>query len=164
MLVSFNEKGTYNVRLTVRDSFGKMDSIEKQVNIQSSLRPNVFVTPIATTLGNTTNFIVKTNKTLASYEWDFGDQSKNIVQEDRITHTFKRTGTYRVKLTVTTPSGEQNQVETLAFIGERNTPIPTYKIFNRQGTVIMPETFCDEPGIGNVPAYNVARYEDITID
>lgn len=90
------------------------------------------MTPIATTLGNTTNFLVKSNKTLASYEWDFGDQGKNIVQGDKISHTYKRTGSYRVKLHVTTPSGEENTVEALAFIGERNAPIPSYKVFNRQ--------------------------------
>ncbi|MBP6910715.1 hypothetical protein KBC03_03880 [Patescibacteria group bacterium] len=66
--------------MTVKDKYGKIESIQKQVNIISSLRPYVFVTPIATTLGNTTNFLVKSNKTLASYEWDFGDQAKNIVQ------------------------------------------------------------------------------------
>lgn|GEM_PF-670431 len=162
--MSFNDKGTYDVRLTVRDKFGKMETIEKQVDIESSLRPYVFVTPIATSLGNTTNFLVKTNKTLVSYEWDFGDQTKNIVQSDKISHTYKRTGSYRVKLRVTTPSGEQNEVEALAFIGERNAPIPTYKVFGRQGTVIMPEGFCDQPGLGSVPAYKVSRYEDITID
>lgn len=152
------------MRLTVTDTFGKIETIEKQVSIESSLRPYVFVTPIATSLGNTTNFLVKTNKSLASYEWDFGDQTKNIVQADRISHTYKRTGAYKVTLKVTTPSGEQNEVEALAFIGERNSPIPTYKVFNRQGTVSMPEAFCDQPGVGNVPAYYVSRYEDITID
>lgn len=164
ILVSFNEKGTYAVRLTITDRYGKVESIEKQLEIESSLRPYVYVTPIATTLGNTTNFLVKTNKTLASYEWDFGDQGKNIVQTDKISHTYKRTGAYRVKLRVTTPSGEQNEVEALAFIGERNSPIPSYKVFNRQGTIVMPEGFCNQPNVGNVPAYNVSRYEDITID
>lgn len=145
VLVSFNEKGTYTIRLTVTDRYGKIETTEKQVVIESSLRPYVFVTPIATTLGNTTNFLVKTNKSVASYEWDFGDQSKNIVQEDRISHTYKRTGAYKITLRVTTPSGEQNEVEALAFIGERATPIPAYKVFNRQGTIVMPEAFCDQP-------------------
>ncbi|MBP6910716.1 hypothetical protein KBC03_03885 [Patescibacteria group bacterium] len=37
-------------------------------------------------------------------------------------------------------------------------------MFDRQGTIVMPEQFCDQPGAGNVPAYKVSRYEDITID
>lgn len=139
VLVSFEEKGTYNIRLTVKDKFGKVASLEKQVTIASSLRPYIFVTPIATTLGTTTNFLVKSNKTLVSYQWDFGDQQKNIVQGDKISHTYKQSGAYRVTLRATSPSGEENEVEAMAFIGDRAAPIPAFKIFNRQGTVVMPE-------------------------
>lgn len=28
----------------------------------------------------------------------------------------------------------------------------------------MPESFCNEPGVGQVPAYSIDRYEDVTID
>ena len=132
ILVSFNEKGTYDVKLTVRDNYGKMESIEKKITIESSLRPYVFISPIATTLGNSTTFLVKSNKSIASYERDLGDQTKKVTSSDSFTHTYKRSGTYRVKLRVYTPSGEQNEVEALAFIGERNAPIPSYKVFNRQ--------------------------------
>lgn len=164
VLVSFNEKGTYEINLTVKDKYGKIASIKKQVTIGSSLRPYVFTTPIATTLGNTTNFLVKSNKTLVSYEWDFGDQQKNIVQADRVSHAYKQSGVYKVILRATTSAGEENEVQALAFIGQRNAPIPSYKIFNRKGTVVMPEGFCNEPSVGSVPAYKIDRYEDITID
>ncbi len=164
VLVSFEEKGTYNIRLTVKDKFGKIASIEKKLDIASSLRPYIFVTPIATTLGNTTNFLVKSNKTLVSYQWDFGDQQKNIVQTDKTSHTYKQSGAYRVKLIATSPSGEENEVQAMAFIGDRDAPIPSYRIFNRQGTVVMPEGVCNQPNLGSVPAYNIDRYEDVTID
>lgn len=103
VLVSFDQKGTYDVRLTVKDKYGKIETITKQMTIKSSLRPYVFPTPVATTLGNSTNFLVKSNKTLVNYQWDFGDQQKNIVQTDRVSHTYKQSGVYKVTLTATSP-------------------------------------------------------------
>jgi PKD repeat protein len=48
IVVSFNQKGEYLVQLNVRDSFGKVSSIEKKIKVDSGLRPVMGINPVAT--------------------------------------------------------------------------------------------------------------------
>jgi PKD repeat protein len=162
--VSFKEKGTYKVTLTVKDSYGKIAETQRDITITSSLRPRITLSPISTQLGNSTTFIAKTNKLVANYEWDFWDGTKSTKQDDRAVHTYKKVWNYKVKLTATTAEWEQNDVYATAFIGEANSPIPGYSILNARSDALIPEGICKDPsGVSN-PAYLIERYQDLTID
>ncbi len=162
--VSFKEKWTYKITLTVKDSYGKIAEASQDLNITSALRPRVTLSPISTQLGNSTTFIVKTNKLVANYEWDFGDGTKSAKQDDRVVHTYKKVWNYKVKLTATTAEWEKNDVYTTAFIGEANSPIPGFNVMNSRSEGLIPEGTCTDPsGVSN-PAYLIERYQDLTID
>jgi hypothetical protein len=47
--VSFDSIGEQKIKLTVKDKFGKISEIEKILNVQSTLRPEIFMAPKATT-------------------------------------------------------------------------------------------------------------------
>jgi len=44
----FNEIAKHKVKLTVIDQYGKSNSIEKEFDIKSTLRPKIFINPTAT--------------------------------------------------------------------------------------------------------------------
>ena len=71
VVVQFDEVGAHTIRLTVTDSFGKSATIEKQVRVNSILRPELTVNPNAITRGRKISFFVETNKHIINYQRDF---------------------------------------------------------------------------------------------
>ena len=98
--VQFNAIGKYTIKLSARDDYGKMTDISKEIDIKSILRPEIFVVPIATPWGNPMNFVVKSNQPIVNYQWDFADQDTRTIQTDKIAHTYKKSGVYKVVLKV----------------------------------------------------------------
>jgi len=98
--VQFNVVGKHVIKLTVRDDYGKMAEIEKEIEVISTLRPEIFVVPIATPWGNPMNFVVKSNQPIVNYQWDFADNDTRTIQTDKISHTYVKAGVYKVVLKV----------------------------------------------------------------
>ncbi|MEI7477960.1 MAG: PKD domain-containing protein [bacterium] len=122
--VSFKEKGDYKVTLTVKDNYGNMTQLTKDISVQSALRPIIKLQPISAKLTTPMIFVAQTNRPVENYTWDFGDGTSRTIQTDHLTHTYSKIGNYTVKLTVTNADGESNDVSTNAFVGEANSPIP----------------------------------------
>jgi len=55
----------------VKDKFGKISEINKTVEIESTLRPEIFISPKASIRGTNINFIVKSNQDIINYIRDF---------------------------------------------------------------------------------------------
>lgn len=100
VVVQFNAVGKHTIKLTVRDQYGKIAYLEKDIVIDSILRPQIFVNPAATPWGNPMNFIVKSNEPIINYQWDFLDKDTRTIQSDRISHTYTKAGIYKVVLKV----------------------------------------------------------------
>ncbi|NOZ44938.1 MAG: hypothetical protein GXP45_07515 [bacterium] len=74
----------------MKDQYGKLAEIEKEVDIKSTLRPKLFVSPLASVRGNPVNFVVKSNDNLASFAWDFGDGDTRTIQSNKINHSYSK--------------------------------------------------------------------------
>lgn len=98
--VQFDSLGNQTIKLTARDSYGKIAEISKDIEIKSTLRPEIFVVPIATPWGNPMNFVVKSNQPILNYQRDFADKDTRTIQTDKIAHTYKQSGVYKVMLRV----------------------------------------------------------------
>jgi len=48
VIAEFNGIGKYKVKLVVKDQYGKMAEIEKDLEIKSMIRPEIDITPVAT--------------------------------------------------------------------------------------------------------------------
>jgi PKD repeat protein len=116
VVVQFNSIGTHTIKLTARDDYGKIAEIQKDVEIKSILRPEIFVVPIATPWGNPMNFIVKSNQPIVNYQWDFADKDTRTIQSDRIAHTYTKAGVYKVVLKVAGSDGMENEVSKNVFV------------------------------------------------
>jgi hypothetical protein len=62
-------------------------------------------------------------------------------------------------LTVYGPDNQENTVIDTVFIGEKDSPIPQFKVLNRQNTIMKQVASCNDQ-----PAYLVDRRENITIN
>jgi hypothetical protein len=71
VVVSFEEPGKYKAKLTLTDSYGKITTLERDIEVKSSLRPIILANPRATSWGNTVRFLVTANADIINYEWDF---------------------------------------------------------------------------------------------
>ncbi|MEF2176130.1 MAG: PKD domain-containing protein [Candidatus Absconditabacteria bacterium] len=167
-IFSFNEVGNHIVKLTVTDSYGKISEIEKTIKVESTLRPELIVTPIVAQWGEDFDFSVNSNKTIANYVWNFGDEITRQTNSNRITHKYSKVGVYTVKLKVNSVSGEENEINRQIFVGEKGNPIVSYKVYFESETNIVSDTFCsikDSNGdyIDN-PAYTVERYQKFILN
>jgi PKD repeat protein len=100
IVVEFNAIGKFKYKLLVKDQYGKMGELEKEIEIKSVLRPEITVSPIAMSWGNPMTFTVRTNQPILAYDWNFNDGDQRTIQSDTITHLYKKTGIYKTKLKV----------------------------------------------------------------
>ncbi len=140
-----------------------MSEIVKEIEIESALRPRIFLSPKATQRGVPITMVARKDKESVpalSYERDFGDGSEQKTVSSRTAkHTYDAVGSYLVTLVTYGPNNQKNTVTDMVFIGEKNSPIPSYEVRNSKGTILKQVANC-----GENPAYQVDRQEIITID
>jgi PKD repeat protein len=69
----FNAIGKFACKLSVKDDYGKLSEITRDIEVKSILRPEIIAAPQATTWNTPISFSVKSNLAIANYAWDFGD-------------------------------------------------------------------------------------------
>lgn len=69
----FNEIGKHTITLEVKDKYGKVEKISKEVEVKSIIRPELTINPRAAIWKTYLDFIVESNVGLLTYEWNFGD-------------------------------------------------------------------------------------------
>lgn len=111
----FTEVGAYNVRLRVTDAKGNMDYAAKKITVLADAPPVAAFTvdPPSGEVGAKLRFDASTSSdmegTIASYRWDFGDNSTD--QGKVATHSYAKEGTYTVTLTVKDRKGNEGTVK-----------------------------------------------------
>jgi len=90
IVVQFNETGKHTIKLTATDMYGKVSSIDKQVEVASVLRPELTINPSAITRGRNVSFSVKTNRPIVHYQWSLGDGNSRQNQESTLQHIYQR--------------------------------------------------------------------------
>lgn len=161
--VSFDSLWDQVISLTVTDKYWKSSEVEKKINIQSILRPELIIAPRAVTRGNPITFLVQSNQKILSYSWNFGDGTSSIIQTNKVTHIFSKIGMYNINLTVNWENWQENTIIEKVFIWEKNRPIAAYKVKNRSNDIIRENDECIDWWT-TYPAYKVTRYENIIID
>jgi len=167
VIAEFNGVGKYKVKLVVKDQYGKMAEIEKDLEIKSTLRPEIDIMPVATYRWNPVNLTVRSNEPIINYQWDFGDGTKNSLQVANITHVYRKTGVYTVKLSVDGANGNRNEVSRLVFIWEKDYPVAGFVVYDKQGVAFTQNTTCtdiDSDASEEAAAYQIDRYQDIKVD
>jgi PKD repeat protein len=159
VVVSFEEPGKYKAKLTLTDSYGKINTLERDIDVKSSLRPVILANPRATSWWNTVRFLVTANIDIINYEWDFWDGQKEIIQNKNTNHVFKKSWVYQVKLTAIDKRWNKNSVTSPVFIGEKDFPIWAYNVVNNTQNILKANAICSWEN-----AFPVKRWAKFTIN
>jgi PKD repeat protein len=107
----FEDTGTFIVRLTVFDAFGRSATTSQPITVGAGTAPTASFTfsPTEPLPGQQVNFNASgsraaTGRRIVSYTWDFGDGTPNG-SGVQVSHTYTVIGTYVVTLTVTDDVG-----------------------------------------------------------
>ncbi len=116
---SFNDPGDYDIRLVVDDGRGVSNSTQElSRSIHINAAPNPVITAVDMTSVSKVSFSAEQStdaeSELTSFSWDFGDG--NRATGPNVEHFYRRTGTYRVTLTVNDGEGLANSSQTTEHI------------------------------------------------
>lgn len=166
IIVSFDNPWTYKVKLIVTDRYNKISEIEKEIDVVSSLRPEINVSPLTSNWWDEVTLTVTSNKPISNYVWDFGDGTTLNSSSSAVNHVYKKSWVYAVKLTARTQGGEENEVVTNVFVWEKWFPIAAYnlKVWER---TLSPDDICVDKSSGQTVdyiAYSLDRYQEFLID
>lgn len=165
--VSFDSIWSHKIKLTVKDKFGKVSEKEKIIKIKSTLRPEIFIAPKATTRWNKVFFVVQSNQDIINYKRDFGDWKDLISQTNKVSHVYDQVWSYKITLQVNWKNGMENTIIDNVFIWDKESPTAAYIVNNSQQQIIRQNEECIEyDGDTKIthPSYKIERYQDFTID
>lgn len=173
VVVRFNERWKHTVTLTATDEYWKSASTSKDIEVNSTLRPELTLIPWPITWGKTITGVSTVNREsseIYSYERDFWDGTSTIESESatQTQHIYGQRWIYSVRLTVTDKYGDSNTVMDKAFIWEVDHPIAAYKIINGEWFEIQSSGSCvvkDKLWVSHAESgYVVDRNSKVTIN
>jgi PKD repeat protein len=106
---AYSTYGTYTVTLTIIDANGLSNSTSQQVAVHDPPIGRFSVSPAQPVVGSSVGFDAtgssdpEPGATISAYSWSFGDGATGT--GPRVTHTYRKPGSYRVALTVTDTAG-----------------------------------------------------------
>ena len=120
----FDDAGTFAVRLTIADAFGRETTAVKSITVGAGSDPTAafVVSPTAPRVNTQVNFNASgsrpaTGRRIVSYQWDFGDGTPIVTTGGpTVSHTFTLAQSYTVTLTVTDDSGKTGSLSTAVTI------------------------------------------------
>jgi len=137
---TYNDEGTYTVRLTTVDDAGATDSATQTINVLGPSVPNV--PPAASftaspTLGEApldvqfnASASADSDGSIVSYAWTFGDSSSSSGRLVSHTYSRPRPTAYTVELTVTDDDGATDSTsQTIQVVGPSAPNIPPIAFF-----------------------------------
>jgi len=143
---SFPDSVTYEVFLQVKDNLGALSDIaNKSVTVQDKLAPTASFTyfPPTPTVGAAVTFDGSTSSDpdgeVTRWRWDFGDGGTD--GGEVATHSFRHTGLFQVRLTVTDDDGLEGQATQSITIGNNQAPIASFTFVRVPGTAELKYEF-----------------------
>lgn len=157
---SFTDPGDYDIRLKVNDGRGVSNSIQElSRSIHINAAPKPVITAVDMTSISKVSFSAEQStdaeSELSSFIWDFGDG--NRATGPRVEHFYRRTGTYRVTLTVNDGEGLANSSQTTEHIVMIN-QFPEAD-FVLPAVAAPGEAFSVDGSLSSDPDGNITNYE-----
>lgn len=122
---SWENPGSYPVRLIVTDSFGMSDTVTKEVVVNHTFSIKSISAPDSANLGDTVHFTCNTDDVsgvpVKEYEWSFKDDSVFAkTTHNSVKHVFNKAGKHIVVCSAVDENGlkSQNQIEIIITKGE----------------------------------------------
>ncbi|EKD30196.1 MAG: WD-40 repeat protein, partial [uncultured bacterium (gcode 4)] len=140
---TFNTVGTHHVTLEVTNKEGKMISYNKDITIDSLLSVKLITSPKISTIGSPVTLIADAREAQA-FEWQFGDGENDISTSGRITHVYKKSGTFDVSLTIRGKGAQStNTISRKVYVMSSNSPFAIITLKRDNEEIIPTSGACD---------------------
>lgn len=155
---TYDEAGTYTVKLSVADSEGQESSVTMQVVVEEpgviaviTATPEEGTAPLTVQFDGSSSSAYEGN--IVSYEWDFGDGSPKTITGAIVSHKYNTVGTYEAKLKILTNNNESASIMKQIYVRE----IPLKACFapsRSNGLAPLTVTFDSKCSTGAVAGYS----------
>lgn len=140
---TFNTVGTHHVVLEVTNKEGKMISHNKDITIDSLLSVRLVSSPKISMVGSPVTLIADAREAQA-FEWQFGDGENDISTSGRITHIYKKSGTFDVSLTIRGKGAQStNTISRKVYVMSSNSPFAIITLKRDNEEIIPTSDACD---------------------
>ncbi|WNY28177.1 hypothetical protein MmiEs2_03590 [Methanimicrococcus stummii] len=141
---TYASTGVYNVTLTVSNSYGTFNYTLKNVAITNTLKADFSAT---NNMGSAPLRVQFSDQSVgsgnnSSFLWNFGDGTTST--ERNPTHTYNKTGTYTVALTVTNPCGATDSILKSSYVSVGNVPVADFSGTPTSGVSPLNVQFTDK--------------------
>lgn len=118
---TFDTIGTHKITLEVSNKEGKTIFYNKDINIESLLSIRLITSPKIVQVGASISLIAD-SKEAQTFEWQFGDGETDTSTTGRISHIYKKAGTYSVSLTVRGRNSDSNSISRKVYVTDSTNP------------------------------------------
>lgn len=149
---TFENTGTYSLNLEVTDPDGITTTKKDTIEINSVLGVEVVAFPRVIKRNGFIKFVAE-SKNAEVFEWDFADGKSHGGNDSTISHTFEKSGTFDVKVTVYDKDNNKNTYTRTVYVSQSQSPFALIDV--SYGSLEKPEydpNACDGQG-----AYRVNR-------
>ncbi len=132
---TFDSIWEHSVVLEVTDPEGIVNQNTSKVDIKSVLSVDFNIFPRVSQRDKTIRFIADSPEA-RFYEWDFWDWIKEWWDESTITHVFKKSGVYSVKLKVIDSNDNENTLSRNVYIWDTESPYAFISLDDPKGNEV----------------------------
>lgn len=124
---TFDSVGDHSVSLEVTDPDGISATKTQKINVKSILAVDFTAFPRVIQREQFVRFVAESLEA-DFFEWDFGDGGKEGGREEKISHVYKKSGTFDAKLTVRDSDGNFTTHTQKVYVGDTLSPVASMTV------------------------------------
>lgn len=156
---TFDSVGDHSVTLEVTDPDGISASRTQKINVKSVLAVDFTAYPRVIQREQFVRFVAE-SKEADFFEWEFGDGSKEGGKDEKISHVYKKSGIFDVKLTVRDAEGNFTTHTQKVYVGDSLSPYASFTVTKG----VNEEPAFENNACWENAAYSVDRVQTIKFD
>jgi PKD repeat protein len=139
---TFDTIGTHRIALEISNKEGKSASYNKEINIDSLLAIKFITSPKIVQVGSPIS-IIADSKEAQTFEWQFGDGQTDTSTTGRMSHIYKKAGTYSVNITVHGRNSDSNSITRKIYVTDSTNPFAIITLKRDDEEIISTPDVCD---------------------
>lgn len=163
---TFDAVGTHRIVLEVSNKDGKTVSANKDITIDSLLSVKLIASPKIGRVGSSVSLIADSREA-QTFEWQFGDGETDTSTTGRVSHVYKKAGTYSVSLTVRGRNSDSNTISRKVYVMDSTNPFAIITLKRDNEDIIPTIDACDGKEafvIDRAKAVNLSADDSVNAD
>ncbi len=169
VVYEYDRVGIFSAKLKVSDPFDQEVYLAKNVSVDSVFNVDFTFEPDLVRIEEEIEFEADC-KQAVGFIWDFGDGNRVVTDSLFYKYKFKEKGRYLVRLTAIDENNEENSIEKLVYVGDKNAPmamVDFYKNNERidfENGVCFPNNKGVNPLVADRMGADISRADSVKLD